>query len=696
MVVSRFSLCLTASLFLTSQVDAQTKVESKEVETIEVKSRVQLLRSDLDSLMSSTLIEQEQLDLMQSSSLGETLKMTPGIHANYFGPSSSSPIIRGLDGARIKIMQNGLDSGDASRLSPDHQVSSETSSATQIEILRGPATLLHGSGAIGGVVNVIDQRIPSQLVEEASGDIQASLNSGDNEKSANANIRASHGNFAFYGDAFVRDADETTIPQEHRKIENSQAKGHGITLGSSYIEDDFRFGISFGSLTSTYGLIGHDEHHEDEHHEDEHHEDEHHEDEHHEDEHHDELLPYVDTKQQRIALQSHWYNLPLGISEISLKMAHTDYQLQEIEHEHIATQVDNVSSEVKLQLHHQWIKGWQGVAGVHWQTSDMEPIGEEASSAPAISESTAIYATSQRQFEKIKWHVGARVEHVKVTPELEIPNVLDSVSFHPVSWSTGLNWQVNSQHSVLVNLNHSQRALSAAELFSFGEHLGTSTFDVGAYFTMASDNGNALYKPSSEFNLLDTEDANTVDLGWQFNSESFSFASSLYYSDVSNFAYQEFVELAGDGLPIYQYQQAGVTVRGAELQLNYFVNDNLAVNVFADATEIRLKSGGYLPRVPPTRIGSEVVYELQDWQFMLNASYYAKQSKIAVNETVTKGYTLLGFNITKQQQFKASQLKYYFKVNNLLDESAQVHSSFIKEQAPLPGISAKLGVRWSF
>lgn len=680
-----------------AQASANAVAAVDEVEVIQVKAQPNLLRSDLDSLISSTLIEKDQLMLLQSSSLGETLKMTPGIHASYFGPSSSSPIIRGLDGPRIRIMQNGLDGGDASRISPDHQVTAETSSATEIEILRGPATLLHGSGAIGGVINVVDQRVPSKLNGGTSGEVQTSFNSGDDEKSVSGRLQTDIGNnVSVYLDGFSRDAHETELPSgsEHKTIENSQAESHGFTVGAAYIGKDSRIGFSYGELDSKYGLVGHEEHH----HEDEHEEEGHHdEDEHHEEEEHGhEEMPFVKATQKRYQLQGNWFDVAPSISEISLKMAHTDYQLREIEGEETATQIDNDSSEVKLQLHHNWLDSWQGIVGVHWHTSDMTPIGEEATTVPTTSDTLALYTTAQRQWQDLTWHVGARVEHVKITPQLEQANAVDSVSFTPVSWSGGVNWQVNKQHQVLVNLNHSQRALSAGELFAFGEHLGTSTFDVGAYFSMASENGEALFRPAAEFNALETEDATTLDIGWQYSGEDVAVATSLFYSDVSNFAYQDFVDLSGGDLPIYQYRQDDVTIAGGELQVNYFASDTITLSSFVDYSRVKLKSGGNAPRIPPLRVGMELEYANDGWHASANASYYTKQSKTAINETTTDGYTLVGMSLSHDQQFNDSALKLYLKVNNVLDEKAKVHSSFVKDDAPLPGLSAKVGMRWTF
>lgn len=317
--------------------DADKKTKT---ETIVVRSNAHLLRSDLDSLISSTLIEREQLDMMQASSLGETLKFTPGIHANYYGPSSSRPIIRGLDGPRVKILQNGLAAGDASASAPDHQVSSEVSTATQIEVLRGPATLLHGSGAIGGVVNVIDERIPTKLSDEISGEVVGAFSTVDDAKDAAFSISGSSGNWAFYADGFAKDANETNIPvlaaheehdeheEEHEEdhdeheestrkvIENSQNRSDGFTLGTSYITDSFMMGIAFGSTSSKYGLVGHShgEHEHEEEHED--HEEDHdeHEEEGH-DEHADEMLPFVLTEQDRTKITELSFQLVIVLSE---------------------------------------------------------------------------------------------------------------------------------------------------------------------------------------------------------------------------------------------------------------------------------------------------------------------------------------------------------------------------------------------
>jgi len=704
----------------------------KTTETITVRAKAHLLRSDLDSLISSTLIEREQLDMLQANSLGETLKLTPGIHANYYGPSASRPIIRGLDGPRVKVLQNGLSGGDASAAAPDHQVSSEVSTATQIEVLRGPATLLHGSGAIGGVVNVIDERVPTQLSEEISGEVISAFTSVNDAKDLAFNVKGSTGSVAFYVDGFSKDANETHIPKflehdedhedeheeddhdeheeeghdEHEEeghedestrkvIENSQNRSTGFTLGTSYITDDFMFGIAYGETSSKYGLVGHE--HEEEGHDDHDEDEEHHEEEgHDEHEHDDEVLPWIEAEQKRTQINASWFNVTNNIDSITLKAAHVDYKLQEIEGDEIATQITNESDEVKLQMHHRFFQNWEGIVGVHLQEDETTPIGEEANSPATETKTSALFATQRRKVGNAEWHLGARIEHVEIEPELAQANALTSVTFNPISWAAGVDWAINDNNQLLINLNHSQRALSASELFAFGEHLGTQSFDVGAYFNIDIVNGEATRTPTNTFNKLDTEDSSTLDIGWRYNSDKFVFASSVFYSKVDNFSYQAFLPEDSDGLDIYQYRQADAKLFGGELQFSYFINDELTYSTFLDYSNVELTSGEDLPRIPPLRLSNTLNWEHLDWHYNVAVTTYATQTNTGEFETSTDGYTLVDLGVYKHQQTSIGELKYFFKINNIFDKEAQVHSSFIKDDAPLPGVSFKAGIRWSF
>lgn len=726
-------ICMSCVPAYANEKAPQKSDKKEKVEKITVRGDIHLLRSDLDSLISSTLIEREQLDMMQGSSLGETLKFTPGIHANYYGPSSSRPVIRGLDGPRVKILQNGLSAGDASASAPDHQVSSEVSTASQIEILRGPATLLHGSGAIGGVVNVIDERIPSKLSDEISGEVVGAFSTVDDAKDAAFSVTGSKGNWAFYADGFAKDANETNIPvyamhddhdeheeehEEHEEegheegheeeghdeheaskrkvIENSQNRSDGFTLGTSYITDSFMMGIAYGSTSSKYGLVGHSHEAHGEHEGEEHeeHEEEGHDEEH--EEHAHEAMPFVLTEQDRTQFNAKWFDLGNGIDTISLKAVHVDYKLQEVEEGAVGTQITNKTDEVKLQLHHNWIEQWQGIVGVHVQNDSTTPVGAEANSPATKTDATAIYATQRRQTGNAEWHLGARIEKVKINPTLTQNNALSSIDFTPVSWAAGVDWKVSDNQQLLLNLSHSQRALSASELFAFGEHLGTQTFDVGAYFNMEVVDGKATHQPSAQFNKLETEDANTLDIGWRVEGNDYVFAASAFYSRVNNYAYRERVVEDSGELPVYQYRQNDAKLYGGEVQLSYFINDQLTFSSFVDYSRVQLTSGEDLPRIPPLRIKNTLNWEHMDWHYNLGVTTYAKQDKVGQFEEETDGYTLVDVGVYKHQKVSFGDIKYFLKVNNLFDKEARVHSSFLKEQAPLPGVNVKLGVRWTF
>ena len=221
-------------------------------------------RTVLESSTPVTILSGEELDQNQAATLGDTLKSVPGVHSSYYGPVASSPIIRGLDGPRIKVVQNGLGASDASRVGPDHQVSTETSTATQIEVLRGPATLLYGSGAIGGVVNVVDNRLPTQRQEGVSGEVFAQYDNVAEAKTLSTDLNAGSGDFAFHIDGYTRKTDDYKIPVPadidadggSTTLANSDIDASGYNLGAGWITDDMRVAFSYGHMDSDYGLPG--------------------------------------------------------------------------------------------------------------------------------------------------------------------------------------------------------------------------------------------------------------------------------------------------------------------------------------------------------------------------------------------------------------------------------------------------------
>ena len=316
--------------------------------------------------------------------LGETLKGLPGVNASYFGPVSSSPIIRGLDGPRVKITQNGLDSSDASRIGPDHATSNDSLAAEQIEVLRGPATLLYGSGAIGGVVNVVDNRIPTDNIEHLTGAVEYSHDTVSNANTYAAKLETGHNNFNFHFDGTKRTGDDYQTPrfnlpeEEHEDHEGHDEEEHEtatsvkntfidsqtVNFGTSYVGEHLTLGVSYGRIETDYGIPAHSHEHGHDH-------------EHDHDEGEEEAV-YARVEQDRwqglmsYALHNNW------IETINLRLGYTDYRHAEIEDGAIGTIFSNETTEARLNIEHK-LGNWHGMAGYHFSESDYDAMVKKPS-----------------------------------------------------------------------------------------------------------------------------------------------------------------------------------------------------------------------------------------------------------------------------------------------------------------------------
>ncbi|MDX1392278.1 MAG: TonB-dependent receptor, partial [Rheinheimera sp.] len=364
-------------------------------------------QTDLEMATPVTVLSGEDLQRRSEPTLGETLKFEPGVHANYFGPVASSPVIRGLDGPRVRILNNGLDTADVSRVGPDHAISADAISAEQIEVLRGPATLLYGSGAIGGVINVVDNRIPRQLRAQSETKLEGRYADVSDEKTIALNHEGSTDSVAWHLDGFNRDTADYQLPRFRNdegeiisKLENSWLQTHNLNAGVSLIGSAGLIGVSVGRLESDYGIPGH-HHHEDE--------------ELHEDELHAEAAEpagvYARLRQNRFSLAGEWYSPFRGIETLSLNTAYTDYQHQEIEQGAIGTTFNNTSLESRLSAEHVEVNGWHGLVGYHLQHSDYQALGDEAFTPDTDSLSQALFVLEEKQFGSVSAQLGARIEH---------------------------------------------------------------------------------------------------------------------------------------------------------------------------------------------------------------------------------------------------------------------------------------------
>ena len=682
--------------------------------------------TSMESAQPVSVVSGEQLRDRQASTLGETLKNEVGVHSSYYGPVASSPIIRGLDGPRVMITQNGLDAGDASRVGPDHAVATEASTARQIEILRGPATLFYGSGAIGGVVNVVDDRVPQRLDSYGEWRIEHDSVADDDLISVSGNTAASidgERNIGVHLDGFWRDAGDYKIPgpaalethEEHEeeghtehnedRLPNSAAQAQGFNLGSSYIVDAGFVGLSYGHLDREYGIPGHG--------------------------HAGEAVDvHADVKQDRVQFLSELTVDHSLLSALHTRFGFTDYEHSEIENGAVGTTFENESQEARLDLFHHPLADWRGALSLHYKHADFSALGEEAFTPPSATGALAIALMEEHQFGDVLVQLGARIEQVKIA----VDNIQTDLNEHeheeddheeddhaeeqlatasvdntstPFSASTGLVWNFTPGYNIGLSYTHAERAPSAAELFSFGPHIGSGLYEVGAQFQLAEGEPGEFY-----FALADTdpelETSNNIDISLRKYDGDVGFILNAFYNSIDNYYYLVDTGITSDSahdhagpeeaehdsdLPVFIYQAHNAELYGFEGEVMWQLSAPFKLSLTSDYIRAQLDDGGNLPRIPPLRVGARGEYEMGKWRAELSGQHYFEQDQTAALETSTAGYTLIDAQVTYQF---SDALKIYLKGHNLTDEYARVHSSFLKDEAPLPARSFALGISGNF
>lgn len=753
--------------------DVEIEVSNASIEILDVTASA-FHASSIESAAPVNVLAGDELKSKQSSTLGETLKNEVGVHSTFYAGVASSPIIRGLDGPRVLITQNGMDAGDASRVGPDHLVATEASTATQIEVLRGPATLFYGSGAIGGVVNIVDERIPSN--GDTEGEVSLSRNTNNSEEAFDGEYKSSVGDFAFNLQGFYRDSDSYRIPgyaeseeahddehdddhgdEEHGEeehegskgiVENTQARTQGFTVGGSYLLKNGFIGASVEHQSSLYGIPGHAHGHEDEH-------DEEHDEAHEEGE---EEVILGDMQQNRYQIASRLYLENSFFSEFNGNLSFTNYTHAEIEDGEEGTRFSNDSLEGRFELIHQPIMGWRGGLSLHYKDSDFEAIGEEAFTPPSNTQSIGLGLIEEQHFGDWLVQLGARVERVEIdVPALQFGDIelhsedadehddhddehhdehndftdlngFSSASYTPISFSAGAVWDFKPGYNFGISYVSAERAPSTAELYAFGPHIGTSTYELGALFKVEEE-GEIEINPAG----LRKEKSQNIDISLRKFKGDFGFVINAFFNSVDDYYYaadtgfvlgeehehdehgdemhddeahhdEEHAEEAhdehehSDELPVFAYVAEDVELYGLEAEFNWRVSNNLAFKAQGDIvkTKIVSRNNENLPRTPPARFGLAVDYTETAWNASLQAMRYFEQSDVASFESSTDGYTIVDFDFNYYMPIGASELTFFAKARNLTDEEARVHTSFLKDLAPLPGRSFVLGVRASF
>ncbi len=724
---------------VTSDQQVDFVLQPSSVENIVVTANA-LQSSVLESVTPVTVIGAEKLRKIEAPTLGETLKNAPGVHSTYFGPVSSSPVIRGNDGPRVKVVQNGLDVSDVSRVGPDHNVATTLSSATQVEVLRGPATLQYGSGAIGGVVNVVDKRIPQYQIDGVEGEAETSYSTVNEGSYTRADITGGSGNIVWHVDGFYRDTDNTDIPgyasidpdedEPNGVLESSAMETRDIVAGLSYVAEEGYLGFAVEQLDNKYGVPGHSHGHAEEHDEDE-------SDEEHAEHSAEGVLLDVDMTRYQAA--GEWHSPVRGLTNVKFAAAYTDYQHAEIEDGEPGTVFTNESSDIRLSAFHEEVNGWHGVFGLQFNHSDYNAVGEEAFTPANTTSSYAVYIVEQKNVGDVTFELGGRLERTTLDAdtsevELEVHHeehddeehdeehegeeheehavafTFPDYDFTSFSLSAGANWEYQEGHSIAVTLSRSERAPSQQELFSAGQHLATQSYEVGLVFDM-DEEGHI----GENLKSVKEEVSTNLDITFRKFTGSWGYSASFFYNQADDYVYQtstglialsehedheeealeEHEEHSEEGLPVYYFQQADADIWGFEAETYVDLTDTLRLTVFGDYIRAEIE-GGNLPRTPPMRLGSELSYVNDGLSADVGFTWYDSQNDVASYETSTDGYTLVNASI--QYEFGAQGIDWvlFARGENLTDEEARVHTSFLKDQAPLPGRNFTMGVRALF
>lgn len=645
------------------------------------------LRSNIENVVQPIeILAGEALDDRRAGTLGETLSSLLGVQSSFFGSGVGRPIIRGQEGARVQVLSEGISSLDASTTSVDHALSIEPFLADQIEVLKGPATLLYGPGAIGGAVNVVDGRVPSVLPETPiSG--RAELRGGTvaDERSGMLRLDGAAGRIAWHVDGFRRETSDYEIPgfarhvheDEHEEehgheeeeenpfglLPNSAVDTRGGAVGASYIGERGYLGLAVSRYETLYGLPGHGHHHHDEDHGDEHDEEE-------------EEQVRIDLGQTRYDLKGGLIDPFAGIEAINLRVGTNNYRHVELEGDEIGTRFDNDAVEARADLVHAPIAGWRGAFGVQASRRDFSAVGEEAFVPPSLTRDVGLFLIEEQNLDRWKLEWGLRADRVRIEAEGH-----ENRSFSGFSASAGALFRLNDALHFSASFDRAERAPNAEELFSDGPHLATSAFEIGD-------------------DTLQSETARQLELGAHLHAGPLSGKLSVYRNRLSDFIYLADTGEEEDDLPVRVWTQADATFRGLEAELNWAVVDNASgawnLRLSGDGVNAKLDNGARLPRIVPSRTSLGLDWKREGWRASVETQRYETQNDVADFEEPTEGFSLLNASVAYHWDVGNIGWEVYLRGTNLGNREARMHTSVLKEVAPLPGRNLLFGLRAFF
>ena len=645
-------------------------------------------------LSPNKILAGDELQNKLAGTLGATLANELGVSATGYGAGASRPVMRGLEGARVQILQNGLSVGDVSSISADHAVANPIQNAHQIEILRGASALVYGSGSSGGLVNVVNDRIVTSMPDMVSGAINTSYETVNQGKTANIEVDAPAGPLALHFDSAVSNSNNYQIPGYAEqggpnanwsinpnqpvnvpysgKLPFSYSNQNSLGLGATYIRTDGYTGVSLERMNHNYGIPTYDG-------------------------------GFIQQSQNRYDF-SHQTNDPFdGFSSIKVSAANTNYQHTEFTNTGVAaTQWNNTATEARVEMMHKEFLGSKGVIGAQANGATLNATDLSSNNYAIVpqtkSNSSALFWVEEGRYGPVKTSLGARYSYAGQNPNLATqfpspssqgvpssygPPTLQNRQFNLMSYSAGGMLDVAHGYGLGLSYTVSQRAPTPQELYSYGPHDSTATFDIG--------NAN-----------LATETSHNVELSFQKTLGLFRSKASLYRNQFSNYIYGFYTGAYSsvNNFSVVQASQASANIKGAEGELTYNWNQNgVGGRVFGDISQGSFNAGGNLPLQPAPRLGSELAYQRDGWLTSATYIYSYQQNRLATWEVgPTPSYNLVNANLSYTERVGKINWTGYVMLKNLLNEEIRYATSpmAVRLYAPQPGRSLMVGVRAAF
>ena len=638
------------------------------------------LRSDTLTTPSSVL-SGDALVLKRGSSLGDTLGSLPGVSSTYFGPNANRPVIRGQDGDRVRMLSNAGASLDASALSFDHAVPIDPLVVERIEVLRGPAALLYGGSAVGGVVNAIDNRIPRGKEDAVNGAAEVRLGGPANERGASALVEGGGGGFAWHVDAFGRKTDDLRVPtfdrpvdgggtERRNRIVNSASSAKGGAVGGSLVWDHGYLGASADTYRNDYGTVAEED-------------------------------VTIQMKRDKLALAGEVRDLGGPFKLVRGQMQHNDYRHAEVEGTgEVGTTFKNKGTDGRLEAEHVSVPlaggTLRGVLGVQGEDTRFSALGEEAFVPTTRTEQGALFAFEELAFDRLSLTAGARVERTRIASEGDGPDVVEerfgdpqTRRFTAGSMALGASWKLSQQWQLLGNLARTERAPTYYELFANGVHVATAAYERG----------------DTE---LGKERSTNVDVAVQWKEGAHHFKVGAWNSRFTNYiallrtGEPDFVNDEGESFPVYGFAGVPARLYGLEAEGQWRVLDGpQQVDVDGKFDLVRAENrstGEPLPRIAPARLTLGTTYTLAGWSARAEVQRVARQTRVPSDDVPTDGYTLVNLSASYKLRLSSADALLFARLDNVGNKLAYNAATIntVRDLAPLPGRRLMAGVRVAF